>query len=135
MHRMTATDAEEWAARHAEPHRHAAADYDQPVAPTHDDPLIASGSAVLGGPLGRHAAVRRWLFSIMVIITMGTAATAAFGWVQKASCMTHGYTHEYQYTRLCYSDIYALYYNEGLDKHEVPYKDHAVEYPVIVGGA
>src|SRR4051794_11732721 len=134
MHRMTATDSE-WATQPPEPHRHAAADYDQPVAPTHDDPLIAGGSAVLGGPLGRHAAVRRWLFSIMVIVTMGTAATAAFGWVQKASCMTHGYTHEYQYTRLCYSDIYALFWAEGLDAGKVPYRDHAVEYPVVMGGA
>jgi len=66
-------------------------EYETPVAPTHDDPFVAGGSTVLGGPLGRHAAVRRWLFSIMVIITMGTAGTAALGWVQKASCMTHGY--------------------------------------------
>ena len=92
------------------------------------------GSAVLGGPIGRHAAVNRWLFSIMVIITMMTAATATLGWVQKASCMTHGYSHEYQYTRLCYSDIYALYYAEELDTDKIPYRDHAVEYPVVMGG-
>ncbi|BEP13138.1 glycosyltransferase 87 family protein [Acidothermaceae bacterium B102] len=107
--------------------------YDEPVAPTRDDPFIAGGSTVLGGPLGRHAAVNRWLFSIMVIVCLGTAGTATLGWVQKASCMTHGYSHEYQYTRLCYSDIYALYYSEDLDKGAVPYKDHAVEYPVIIG--
>jgi uncharacterized membrane protein len=108
-------------------------EYDTPVAPTHDDPFIAGGSTVLGGPLGRHGVVNRWLFSILVIITMGTAVTATFGWVQKASCMTHGYTHEYQYTRLCYSDIYALYYSEELNTDKIPYRDHAVEYPVIMG--
>jgi uncharacterized membrane protein len=108
--------------------------YDTVVAPTHDDPFIAGGSTVLGGPLGRHAAVRRWLFSIMVIVTMGTAVTATFGWVQKATCMTHGYTNEYQYTRLCYSDIYALYWAEELNADKIPYRDHAVEYPVVMGG-
>ena len=108
--------------------------YDAPVAPTLDDPFVAGGSTVLGGPLGRHAAVNRWLFSIMVIICLGTAATATMGWVQKATCMTHGYSHEYQYTRLCYSDIFALYGVEELDTGKVPYKDHAVEYPVIIGG-
>jgi uncharacterized membrane protein len=110
------------------------ADYDTPVAPTLDDPFIAGGSAVLGGPMGRHGVVNRWLFSILVIITLGTAGTAALGWVQKATCMTHGYTHEYQYTRLCYSDIYALYYSEELNTDKIPYRDHAVEYPVIMGG-
>jgi uncharacterized membrane protein len=109
------------------------AEYATPVAPTHDDPFIAGGSTVLGGPLGRHGVVNRWLFSILVIITMGTAVTATFGWVQKASCMTHGYSHEYQYTRLCYSDIYALYYSEELNTDKIPYRDHAVEYPVVMG--
>ncbi len=109
--------------------------YDSMVAPTRDDPFVASGSAVLGGPIGRHAAVNRWLFSVMVIVTMMTAGTVALGWVQKASCMTHGYSHEYQYTRLCYSDIYALYWAEGLDSGKIPYKNHAVEYPVVMGGA
>ncbi len=107
--------------------------YEAPVAPTRDDPFVAGGSTVLGGPIGRHAAVQRWLFSIMVIVCLGTAGTATLGWVQKASCMTHGYSHEYQYTRLCYSDIYGLYYSEYLDKGDVPYKGHAVEYPVIIG--
>ena len=107
--------------------------YDEPVAPTRDDPFVAGGSTVLGGPLGRHAVISRWLFSIMVIVCLGTAGTATLGWVQKAVCITHPYTHEYQYTRLCYSDIYALYYSEDLDKGAVPYKDHAVEYPVIIG--
>ena len=128
MHRMTWSDIQP-----AEPSPHAVA-LESTVAPTQDDPFVAGGSTVLGGPLGRHAAVNRWLFSIMVIITLCTAGTVAFGWVQKASCMTHGYSHEYQYTRLCYSDVYALYYAEGLNTNQVPYKDHAVEYPVIMGG-
>src|SRR4051794_14487364 len=109
--------------------------YESAVAPTRDDPFVAGGSAVLGGPIGRHAAVNRWLFSIMVIVTMMTAGTVALGWVQKASCMTHGYSHEYQYTRLCYSDIYALYWAEELNDSKIPYRDHAVEYPVVMGGA
>jgi uncharacterized membrane protein len=35
----------------------------------------------------------------------------------------------------CYTDIYPLYYTEGLAAGKVPYTGHAVEYPVLTGGA
>jgi uncharacterized membrane protein len=38
-----------------------------------------------------------------------------------------------QYQAHCYTDIYPLYYNEGLAAGKVPYLDHHVEYPVIIG--
>jgi uncharacterized membrane protein len=74
-----------------------------------------------------------------------TVLFCVFGYLQKAPCLTHPYTNEYQYTRLCYTDTYVLYTVEGLNAHtdanghvvgsvSVPYRDHAVEYPPVIGG-
>jgi uncharacterized membrane protein len=52
----------------------------------------------------------------------------------KLPCSGHAWTKDYQYTRLCYSDVYALYFSEGINDHQVPYVDHDVEYPVVIGG-
>ncbi len=40
-----------------------------------------------------------------------------------------------QFQRACYTDIYPLYYAEGLAGGKVPYTGHQVEYPVLIGGA
>ncbi len=40
-----------------------------------------------------------------------------------------------QYQDACYTDIYPLYYTEGLSAGKVPYTGHPVEYPVLIGGA
>jgi hypothetical protein len=40
-----------------------------------------------------------------------------------------------QFQDACYTDIYQLYYNEGLAAGKVPYTGHPVEYPVLIGGA
>jgi uncharacterized membrane protein len=34
---------------------------------------------------------------------------------------------------MCYSDVEALYYSEGLNQGKVPYADQKVEYPVLIG--
>ncbi len=53
--------------------------------------------------------------------------------MQKSPCRDGAWTNLNQYKYFCYTDVLALYYNEGLDKGEVPYADHAVEYPVLTG--
>ena len=40
-----------------------------------------------------------------------------------------------QFKDACYTDIYPLYYGEGLSDGKVPYTGHKVEYPVLIGGA
>lgn len=107
------------------------------VLPSHDDDPIAAGAAgAFGGPVGRHARIGghrfwtpvRWLL-VLATLTIGLA------WAQKAACRDpFGWQDEYQYTRMCYSDITALYYAEGLNEGKTPYIDHPVEYPVVVGG-
>jgi uncharacterized membrane protein len=40
-----------------------------------------------------------------------------------------------QYQAHCYTDIYPLYFGEGLSSGQTPYLHHNVEYPVLVGAA
>ena len=63
------------------------------------------------------------------------ALTLAAGWWTKARCITDGdgWSGGEQYLGWCYSDIYPLWYAEGLDQGKRPYIDHPVEYPVLTG--
>ena len=56
------------------------------------------------------------------------------GWLQKSPCRDGGWRSQFQYTHMCYSDVYALYFSYGLDEGERPYLDSEVEYPVLTGG-
>jgi uncharacterized membrane protein len=40
-----------------------------------------------------------------------------------------------QFQAHCYTDIYPLYFGEGLSDGKIPYTGHPVEYPVLIGGA
>jgi uncharacterized membrane protein len=67
-----------------------------------------------------------------------TTATMAAGWFLKAPCLGP-WEDGRQYTRLCYSDVAALYTSgdrdRGLEQDRVPYVDAENEYPVLTGVA
>jgi uncharacterized membrane protein len=130
------------------PARHRrSAEYVEPLAPSLDDPVVAGASRLIGGRWGRHASepTSWWWTPIRVALAL-TILVSVFGYLQKTDCFGGGgYQNEHQYTRLCYSDTYALYANEGLNartnsagvvtgKISVPYRDHPVEYPPVIGG-
>jgi len=107
-----------------------------------DDPFVAGLARYVGGLRGRHARAgrSRWWTPIRVLLVL-TVLTSLAGFLQKAPCRTHQWTGEYQYTRVCYTDVYALYFAEGLggdpttgSRLGVPYRDHPVEYPAVIGG-
>lgn len=104
-----------------------------PTVPSREDPFLRGASELVGGPLGRHARAGRGRATLPLLLLL-TAVTCLFGWVQKSPCLSHPWTHEYQYTRLCYSDVFALYYSEKLVEGRTPYADVPVEYPVVIGG-
>jgi uncharacterized membrane protein len=106
------------------------------VLPSADDPVVSGAVTAVGGPPGRHArlAGRRWWTPVRVLIAL-TLLTCTLGFAQKAGCRTHPWAHEYQYTHLCYTDVFALYFAEGLSDGKRPYLDHPVEYPVVMGAA
>lgn len=100
----------------------------------HDDPVTAAGAELVGGPLGRHARTGvSWWTPIRVLVAC-TVVICLLGWFEKAPCRTHVWANDYQYTHACYSDVFALYFSEDLNKGQRPYLDHAVEYPVVTGG-
>ncbi|GIM97329.1 glycosyltransferase family 87 protein [Paractinoplanes toevensis] len=106
-------------------------------APATGDGFVRGLSEAIGGPLGQHAvrpdARRGRFWTAARIILALTCITLAFSWVQKSPCQTGDWQKNIQYTRFCYTDVLALYYAEGLNEGKVPYKDHAVEYPVVTG--
>ena len=53
--------------------------------------------------------------------------------MQKSPCQSGDWQENVQYTRFCYTDVLALYYAEHLNEGAVPYRDWAVEYPVVTG--
>jgi uncharacterized membrane protein len=107
-----------------------------PVAPSRTDPVVAGASEVIGGPWGRRA-VRPpgWLWTPIRIVMLLTVLVCLAGWLEKAPCRDPGaWTQQHQYTAMCYSDVEALYFGEGLAAGQLPYADHPVEYPVLTGG-
>jgi uncharacterized membrane protein len=106
------------------------------VLPSADDPFIKGAVTAVGGPPGRHARVsgRRLWTPVRVIVAL-TLLTCTLGFLQKAPCRTHPWANEYQYTHMCYTDVFALYFAEGLGDGKRPYLDHPVEYPVVMGAA
>ena len=63
-------------------------------------------------------------------------AGSALALLSKAACRAGAWNIGVeQFQAHCYTDIYPLYFNEGLSKGQVPYLGHPVEYPVIIGAA
>ena len=119
---------------------------DRVVAPSRQDPLVESAAGPIGGRWGRFARGPSlwWLTPLRVVLCL-TVLTCVLGYLAKAPCRTHPWSNEYQYTRTCYTDVFALYYAEGLGakvnaagdtvgRLSVPYRDHPVEYPAVIGG-
>jgi uncharacterized membrane protein len=102
-------------------------------APSWNDPTAARASNAIGGPIGRYAATSRAWSPLLVLLLM-TAATLLLAYGEKSPCADGQWFGNKQYTHLCYSDVIPLWGAEELDTGAVPYRDHAVEYPVLTGG-
>jgi len=102
------------------------------TAPATADPTISRASAVIGGPRGRFAGATRWA-PIQVLLAVASV-TLLLGYAEKSPCASGNWVHTLQYTHVCYSDVIPLWGAEGLSDGAVPYRDHAVEYPVLTGG-
>lgn len=126
------------------------------VVATWTEPLAASASRLVGGPLGRHALVGRSRFwtplRALLLLAVVTLAAGFFG---KAACLQTYRTgdgpqldwrNNRQYVAMCYSDTVPLYGIEGLSTGAVPYRDpwfdnagtpqqqaRYMEYPVLTG--
>lgn len=109
------------------------------------DPVVLGAVASLGGRLGHRARPVRRSTAIRVVVAL-TLLTSLLGLWQKSPCRVHPWQDEYQFTRGCYTDVFALYFSEDLARTTNaqgvvtspgarPYLDHPVEYPVVIGAA
>ncbi|GAB3477302.1 glycosyltransferase 87 family protein [Nocardiopsis coralliicola] len=68
-------------------------------------------------------------------LTLLGAAGALIGYLAKWPCRFGGaWLDGGQYAASCYSDVFPLYYRDGLDEGALPYLDRPLEYPVLTGG-
>jgi uncharacterized membrane protein len=109
------------------------------VHPTRTDPVVASASAGVGGPLGTRAGRHPWWTPVRVVLAIA-ALTFALGMVQKGNCYEDTWTDgTARYTHMCYSDLPYLYTGRGFAELAWPYDDdtevrgrypEVMEYPV-----
>jgi len=73
--------------------------------------------------------------STTVLVTASLIGSA-LGFLNKAACRSGDWNiYLKQFQAHCYTDIYPLYFGEGLSAGRVPYTQHPVEYPVLIGAA
>src|SRR5215475_54267 len=68
-------------------------------------------------------------------LIIASLAGSALGLLNKEACRAGAWNFgAHQFQAHCYTDIYPLYFGEGLWHGQIPYLDHPVEYPVLIGG-
>jgi len=105
-------------------------------APTRIDPVAASASEIIGGPLGRHtgplrrAARSAWQPAAAVLVGL-SSLTVALGFLQKGHCFTKGWNNPDQFWHACYTDLPV---SSGLG-HAMPYLSGAphLDQPLVSG--
>jgi uncharacterized membrane protein len=70
--------------------------------------------------------------ALVAATLVGSGLAMTNKWACRAGAW-NGYLSQFQ--AHCYTDIYPLYFGEGLSAGKVPYTGHPVEYPVLIGGA
>src|SRR5580704_10926098 len=92
------------------------------------------GGAERSGPAGP-AGLAAALGSTSVLVAASVLGMV-LAFAEKSPCRSGAWnSYASQFQRACYTDIYPLYYGEGLSSGKVPYTGHPVEYPVLIGGA
>ena len=114
---------------------------DRTVAPSREDPVAAAASQVVGGPVGRYAAVGRrardgWQAAAAALAGL-CAVTVALAVAQRAHCVRSGWQTPDQFWHACYSDLPLVFQTTGLATGQVPYLPHgtALDQPVGTGVA
>jgi uncharacterized membrane protein len=108
--------------------------------PSRSDWFVRGLSESIGGPVGAHAVrPRRSVYGgerfwtpVRIVLAL-TCLVLSLHWLQKSPCRDGAWANLSQYRHLCYTDVLALYYAEGLSEGKVPYTQHPVEYPVVTG--
>jgi uncharacterized membrane protein len=98
------------------------------VASGHRDPSRRRGADVRGR--------RAQILGSAPVVTAAALAGCVLAFAEKLPCRDGAWNVAgKQFQLACYTDIYPLYYAEGLASGKVPYTGHPVEYPVLIGAA
>ncbi|MFD6895286.1 glycosyltransferase family 87 protein [Rhodococcus sp. NPDC060086] len=126
--------------------------------PGRTDPMVSRLSALVGGPVGRHAVLGRTrFFTPLRAMLLLAVVFLALGWFGKAACIQQAplgpdgvlgldWSDNRQYVAMCYSDVVPLYGAERLNEGAFPYatsweepgadgqtQTRYMEYPVVSG--
>ncbi|MCU1690877.1 MAG: conserved rane protein of unknown function [Jatrophihabitantaceae bacterium] len=103
--------------------------------PSWVDSMVTKASGAVGGPWGKRAVrpLQSFWTPVRVLLALATL-TLLLGFGEKYPCSDGQWSGHKQYTHACYSDVVPLWGVERLSDGAVPYRDHAVEYPVLTGG-
>ncbi len=96
----------------------------------------APGSPEVARPDRSWATLGRWtaLGGSAAVLVLASLIADGLAFAAKEACRAGAWNYGVeQYQAHCYTDIYPLYFGEGLSAGKVPYLDHHVEYPVIIG--
>lgn len=124
-----------------EPERPAAAaslDPTERVIPTWTDPSARRASALIGGPLGRHAQVgRNRILTPLRVCLLMAIGMLIFGWVAKSACIQQDaksgvaqldQSGQRPWLTGCYNDVVPLYGSRGFDRpRDFPYANSFIE--------
>ena len=81
--------------------------------PSREDPVVAAMSAVVGGPVGEHAAGHPWWGAARVLLG-ATSVVLAAGMISKTACVPSGWTKDAQpYAELCWTDLAGVSSDRG----------------------
>ena len=95
--------------------------------------MAGSRRGTCGLPPRRPVALLAGTTSVLVTAALFGALLA---FLEKVPCRSGAWnSYAKQFQDACYTDIYPLYYGEGLSAGKVPYSGHHVEYPVLIGAA
>jgi uncharacterized membrane protein len=76
------------------------------------------------------------LAGTVAVLSVASLVGSGLGFLDKAACRAGAWnTAVGEFQAHCYTDIYPLYYAEGLSDGKIPYVGHHVEYPVLIGAA
>jgi len=83
-----------------------------------------------------HRARLTALAGSVAVLSVAALAGSGLGFAAKAACRAGAWNGQFtEFQAHCYTDIYPLYFGEGLAAGKIPYTGHHVEYPVLIGGA
>jgi uncharacterized membrane protein len=107
-----------------------------PRPPGSDDGAAEGGADGAGGSVSRRSRAAAAIYGSTPVIAAAALAGSLLALLEKLPCRDGGWNVAgKQFQLACYTDIYPLYFTEGLASGKVPYSGHPVEYPVLIGAA